>query len=659
MPDFPPLANPDVSRWVGERSYAAALGYARDHAIASARYTGLTLKAQCQGSRPAPYRVSVTLNEDGIAAGQCSCPIGAGGHCKHVGALLLTWIATPEDFIEVEALDVALNRLSQEQVVELVLRLARRSPEVEMLLELSLPVRREGQEAGDELVDTSAMRRELAHALRQIERGMASTEEVRAHTQRVLDAAGAAVDGGETARAVSIYQSVIEAVTAFQDALGNGDESEGDDYYENYHSRYDDDYDVELDPALFEMLGESIDQCVEGLRRCLEATRDEARRETILDTLFEVYRWGMGGGEEATMGNDVPSVILEQATTAERQYVAELARQAMPARSDYPYDDWGAHRERQQLAHFWLTLERDTLDDEGYLQFCRDSGLTSELVERLLVLGQMDEATEETRATGDLLLLGLEKVFAGRGQRDAFAEVVRERARTSSHNEPFVSWLKQYAQEAGRQEEALGYAKELFWQHPAGQGYEELRELERPLGQWEALRAETLARLERGKLDAVLIQIYLLEHDVARAIEAVDRIKVQVWGTYGASDPRVVVAKAAELEWPDDAIRLYVNAANDLIALQGRANYAVVAEHLMRVRQVYRQQGRGAEWQAFIGELRARHKRLPALQDELKKAGLFEWEREPPQPQRRTDDGNPAQPAPGTTVRLLRADEMT
>ncbi len=56
----------------------------------------MTLKALCQGSAASPYRVEVTFSQKGIASTNCSCPVGAGGYCKHVAALLLTWLHEPE-----------------------------------------------------------------------------------------------------------------------------------------------------------------------------------------------------------------------------------------------------------------------------------------------------------------------------------------------------------------------------------------------------------------------------------------------------------------------------------------------------------------------------------------------------------------------------------
>src|SRR5262249_4093885 len=81
----------------------------------------------------------VTFDGNAIAAAVCSCPVGGGGHCKHVAALLLYYRDHPDAFVEVEELEPALERRSKGALVALILRMIRRVPEVESLPEAPLP----------------------------------------------------------------------------------------------------------------------------------------------------------------------------------------------------------------------------------------------------------------------------------------------------------------------------------------------------------------------------------------------------------------------------------------------------------------------------------------------------------------------------------------
>ncbi len=72
MTMFPSLAEPNIRERVGAESFARGLQYVRQGMILDPRRLGTMLKARCQGSRNAPYRVEVTLGEHGIVAGPAS-----------------------------------------------------------------------------------------------------------------------------------------------------------------------------------------------------------------------------------------------------------------------------------------------------------------------------------------------------------------------------------------------------------------------------------------------------------------------------------------------------------------------------------------------------------------------------------------------------------
>src|SRR5690348_7814419 len=95
------IGEQDVEEHVGARSFSLGQQYAQSGAIFDARRQGMTLKARCEGSSGGPYRVQVTLGPAGIGAASCTCPVGGSGTCKHVAALLLTWLERPEEFIAV------------------------------------------------------------------------------------------------------------------------------------------------------------------------------------------------------------------------------------------------------------------------------------------------------------------------------------------------------------------------------------------------------------------------------------------------------------------------------------------------------------------------------------------------------------------------------
>jgi uncharacterized Zn finger protein len=184
-------------------------------------------------------------------------------------------------------------------------------------------------------------------------------------------------------------------------------------------------------------------------------------------------------------------------------------------------------------------------------------------------------------------------------------------------------WLKERAQERGDLAEALTLAERLFWERPSVPGWQELRDLARPLETWDELRSATLARLADEEKYHLLTEIYLEEGEVDRALESLEKIGTSRWGwSLAGSRLSIQVAQAAEVGRPREAIRLYMRAVERLIAARGRGSYTEAVGYLVRVRDLYHRLGEPATWNALIAGLRERNRRLPALKDELGKAGL-------------------------------------
>ncbi|WP_258359774.1 hypothetical protein [Moorella sulfitireducens (nom. illeg.)] len=82
------------------------------------------------------------------------------------------------------------------------------------------------------------------------------------------------------------------------------------------------------------------------------------------------------------------------------------------------------------------------------------------------------------------------------------------------------------------------------------------------------------------------------------------------------------MARAAEAEQPLDAIELYQEMALRAISWRQRKHYRQAAEFLRRIKGLYERLGKGGEWGKYLDALRKEYAHLPALLDELNKAGL-------------------------------------
>lgn len=579
---YPKITVTDIQAWTGSASFGKGQAYFRQGAILEARRQGWTLKARCLGTSAPSYRVEVTLGDEGIAEADCSCPVGSGGYCKHVAALLLTWLDDPDAFHEVASPEVILEQRSKPELIALIRQMLQRYPDLEYLLELPSP--KAG--ANETVIDPEIIRRQVSHAFASgDEWGWRDSYETARDLDQLLNLAGQFLEQADRTNAAIIYRIVAEEILQHEEIVMS-DESWN--------------------------LGGLVDDCLEGLGICLEFIQDSSARRDILQTLFNVYLWDikMGG---IGIGDRVPDILLEQASSQEKEILTGWTESALSG-----IREWG----REVLGRLLLDLQAETLDDETFLAICRQTGRLKDLVDRLLQLGRLDEALRETEKVGDYLLPTLADLFVQRGLGTLAERLVRERAEISRDTRLTI-WLKDYAIQQGDLSEALVLTTRLFWLRPSLDEYLEMRKLAINLNRWGELRAETLEQLSKKKQFGLLVEIYLAESEIDLALEALEQARTETRHRWGYSySLELQVAEAAEKSRPEQAIRLYLDQVNSLIAQRGRENYAEAANHLSVVRGLYKRLGRQGDWQALIASLRQDNRMLPALQDELNKAGL-------------------------------------
>jgi len=122
-----------------EQSFERGRQYYRAGAIQNAACQGDVLTAVCEGSSAPAYRLRVELDQAGVRTASCTCPYDWGGLCKHLVALLLTYIHQPEIFSERGPIADLLKGLDREDLVALIEKLASRDPNLYDWLEISAP----------------------------------------------------------------------------------------------------------------------------------------------------------------------------------------------------------------------------------------------------------------------------------------------------------------------------------------------------------------------------------------------------------------------------------------------------------------------------------------------------------------------------------------
>ena len=592
---FPHLDQEAIRAWLGDREIAKGRPYEQGGALSRLRRQGNAIKADCQGTAPAPYRVEVEFAKRGIRTADCSCPVGAGGRCKHVAALLLAWIERPEAFPEVPTLEELLAQFDRDGLTELIKHMLERQSELETLIEITaLRQNREpptpeslrplirsllGQGAhlrahhtwGDDIFDPPSQA-DLDDLVDALEQHLARGE---------IDAAAAGFD--------TVAGEILEVYFEFEDEEGS--------------------------------LASLAQRCADGLTACLVATdpaQDARLRHTILNSMYELYCQDLELGGYG-IADEVPDAIAEHGTPEERAEVATWIENVLPEEQS----PRGAF-ETQALGRFLLTLKEDALDEEATLALLRRSGDPYTLFGKLLEFDRVDEAIDLARAMPNQELPYFANKLAAQGHAEAARRLVEAR-QAQKDDTRLLTWLRDHATARGDIEEALRLNEALFWRPPTLRGYQDLEQLAEPLGRWPELRRGVLDRLEREGEGVLLTDIHLHEGGVGAALERLRELGEEHVFTPGWDEPSslaVRVAEAAEAAHPDEAAGLYQRQAGVLIEARGRTNYAEAAELLARARALRLELGQEARWASHIEQVRSENARLRALHQELSKAGL-------------------------------------
>ena len=480
-------------------------------------------------------------------------------------------------------------------------------------------------------VNPAIYRRQVADAFR------SDTPRITQELLAVKKTADSLAAQGDYLGAATIYETLVMEIFE-QSHLYYDEEAEHDDYYEE-EGYYPEE----------EGLDELVEACIEALGNCLaDQQADRVAREKIIEVLFTIYRRDLPADDSHGFAESAADKLVRYTTPLERQTIVAWIRDVL---TDEEEKITGS--QRQAYGKFLLDLQKDTLDDEAYLQISRETGRTSDLVDRLLTLGRIDKAAKETQQVDDYALLRLADLFIQHGQDVVAERLVRERISAPIHPDNdaarlllrsqvgraeeekpdwrVLDWLQKYYQARGNHAAELEVAETSFRTQPLLTRYKELRDLARRLGRWEIVRPELLAFLEQARNTTLLIQIALDEGDIINALQLLKGIaKKDNYGYtyndgdgyYGYRNIALEVARAAEETRPREAIELYRQYAERLIAQRGRQNYQEACKYLAKMRALYEKLGENEAWTSYITALREQNRNLRALKEELANAGL-------------------------------------
>src|SRR5260370_4355232 len=219
---FKPLSEADIEAVSDDARLRKGYDDYFQHAIVEPTLSESVLRGFCHSSSGSPYRVEATLLPAGdksthkVVYAGCSCP--RGGFCKHLVALLLTWINQRERFVVRSGLMARLEEKSREELLALLEQLVQRQldiePMVELLTELPLATPAQGKNrpgrGKERTLDPSTIQSQVDSAFYNAGEGWGAASRVAAELERLYDIGKSFAEAGEWANAQGVYATVAE-----------------------------------------------------------------------------------------------------------------------------------------------------------------------------------------------------------------------------------------------------------------------------------------------------------------------------------------------------------------------------------------------------------------------------------------------------------------
>ncbi|MBI3942291.1 MAG: SWIM zinc finger family protein [Chloroflexi bacterium] len=569
----------------------------RDGAISSATVQGNVLSALCEGTQTPYYRVTAALDEAGVREAVCTCPYDWGGFCKHIVALLLTYLHQPKSFVVRQAPAELLAKLSREELASLLAKLMERDADLYdwIATEVSVPATeskkkpiRKGR------VDADVYRRQVAGIIHRLDTMRPSVaywhaSELVTALREVMTKAQKFLDEGDAESAMQILLVLVEEAVEGIDSI---DDSDGD--YTEFIG--------ELDLPLAEAI--------------LSASLTPGERAEVLKKLRKIDQRFQEYGDD--VGFDA---AIEAATHGWEGDSASKKRVSHPPPS---YEEAWDHQEddddfegvalsdtRGDLTEAKLNVLQRQGKTEEYLALCKKEGRHLRFVLKLCELGRVMEATNYAL---DHLSTSAEAFQMARWLRDGTyipeAIVVGERGLQLWGNKTALGeWLASIEEAQGRTEQALQAWYAVFEETPSLKIYQHLKRL--GAAEWQTLQLKLMDILKKHYYKGPLAEVLLHEEQWDAAIKVAE--ENNNW-----HDIIALVADAVASHRPEWVVRVCKKQAEGLIARTQSKYYPDAAEWLKRVKNAYTQLGQRDAWHAYLNHLKEEYRRRPALQAQLK-----------------------------------------
>lgn len=604
---LPKLTESSVRAGASSQSFERGQEYYDNGAISGASIQGDLLSGECEGTSAPYYQVCVTLDEGGIVSADCTCPYEYGGYCKHIVALLLTYIHHPKEFaIREEPADL-LADLDRDDLVALITRLLRDRPELYDWVEAALAVPTKSGKSPRKRrkkVDVEIYRRQIRNVMHSLD-GMRMSEAywhvggLADELRGVLTTARKFLEAGDT-------ETALEILLTLADEAGHGIE-------------YIDDSNGELGGFMAD-LGLPLAEVILSLD--LNAVAREKLRQRMEKLAAPLRDYGL---EE---GVAIGLQALDETTSDRPVRAARSTRAGHADDEDEDADEYDAEEDWDEVygddeEEAWSYADGDTLTTaklnvlerqgriDDYLALCLSAGQHVRYALKLCELDRIPEAV--THAKKHLASAEDARQLAERLREQkhiAEALAIGERGlRLKGSKAQLGQWLGALEETQGRAKQALRAWLAALADNPSLDTYKTVKRLAG--SGWKRLRPTVMKLLDKSYEKTPLAEVLLFEQDWDAAIEVAERRNV------GYTVPELV-ADAVIKHRPEWVAKISLKHAERLMTEVKSQNYPLAANWLKKAKKAYKQLSQLQEWQTYLDKTKEKYKRRPALQKQLR-----------------------------------------
>jgi len=591
------FSSSDLRHYATAKSCDRGENYYHQGAVIAVIQRGNLLQGEVQGNDFDPYRVSVSWDDGDSPSATCTCPYDFGGWCKHIVAVLLTYLREPDSIQQGQTLEQLLARLSDAQAKSLLQHLVAEFPPlldaIERQVNLLSPTVKSAkstQSPRRPTIDPQPFRRQTRQifrdAIRHWEYG-GEDDPLSDGIFDLLENLQTFLERGEGDNALVILEAITETCAE------NWDEAEE-------YGAYSDDIVAALDAAWTEAI----------------LTAELAPAEKVdLKVNLEFWQDALCDRFAASLialdcGWDDPRIQrILQGNTAELEEVED---------SEEPDFRTGTLQDRatNSLAQIRLKILARQQRYTEYLYLAQAEGQTQEYLTMLVQLDRANEAMEAAQA--QLAVMGdafaVAKVLQVQGEAEkALTIALKGLALPGNCPGELATWTSELAEELGEAEAALASRIKAFEARPSFEDYRKVAQLAGET--WENIQPELLTVLRNATgwgLSAAKIDIFLHEGEIDDAIATASNLS--------SYDSHLIhrVMEAVTPARPDWVIENACRRAESIMDAKKAQYYHYAVQWLSKAKAAYTQANRQAEWSAYYAQLRQTHARKYKLMGLLK-----------------------------------------